>query len=107
MQRIRYVMAIMGDRVARPMALSDKLSCINIYDNVEEKLAAQFNPAPRLYYMAIGRDDFLQTMNRNYRILLNHHHYPYTYIETDGGHSWENWRRYLVDFLQRISPYWR
>ena len=107
MQRIRYVMAIMGDRVARPVTLSDKLSCINIYDDIEEKLAAQFNPAPRLYYMAIGRDDFLRTMNRKYRTLLDSHHYPYTFVETEGNHSWENWRTYLVDFLQRISPYWR
>lgn len=107
MQRIRYVMAIMGDRVARPVTLSDKLSCLNIYDNIEEKLSAQFNPAPRLYYMAIGRDDFLQTMNRDHRTLLDSHNYPYTFIETDGNHSWENWRSYLVDFLKRISPYWR
>lgn len=34
--------------------------------------------------------------------LLASHGYPYTFVSSEGGHSWENWRRYLVDFLQRI-----
>ena len=25
--------------------------------------------------------------------------YPYTYVESDGGHIWRNWRNYLTEFL--------
>ena len=41
-------------------------------------------------------------MNKKYRALLDSHGYRYTYVETDGDHSWENWRKYLVDFLKRM-----
>lgn len=101
-QRIRNIAALIGDRIPAPISLSDKLSCLDIYENIEQKLAQQFSPAPRLYYMAIGRDDFLNKMNSQYRSLLASHGYPYTFVSSEGGHSWENWRRYLVDFLQRI-----
>lgn len=102
MQRFRNVMAIMKDKVAQPVKLSDKMEDIDIYNRLEEKLACQFEHAPRLYYMAIGRDDFLKEMNSQYRAILDSHGYPYTYVETDGDHSWENWRKYLVDFLKRM-----
>ena len=102
MQRFRNVIALMRDKVARPVSLSDRMEDIDIYNRLEEKLERQFEHAPRLYYMAIGRDDFLKTMNSEYRAILDKHGYPYTYVETDGDHSWENWRKYLVDFLKRL-----
>lgn len=102
MQRFRNVMAIMKDKVAQPVKLSDKMEDIDIYNRLEEKLACQFEHAPRLYYMAIGRDDFLKEMNSQYRAILDRQGYSYTFVETDGGHSWENWRKYLVDFLKRM-----
>ena len=102
LQRFRNVMALMKDKVARPVTLSDRMEAIDIYNHLEEKLACQFEHAPRLYYMAIGRDDFLKKMNSEYRAILDKHGYPYTYVETDGDHSWENWRKYLIDFLKRM-----
>lgn len=102
LQRFRNVMAIMKDKVAQPVKLSDKMEDIDIYNRLEEKLACQFEHAPRLYYMAIGRDDFLKEMNSQYRAILDRQGYSYTFVETDGGHSWENWRKYLVDFLKRM-----
>lgn len=103
MQRFRNVLAIFKDKVARPVSLSDRMKDIGIYNHLEEKLACQFEHAPRLYYMAIGHDDFLKKMNSEYRAILDKHGYPYTYVETDGDHSWENWRKYLVDFLKRMQ----
>ena len=102
-QRFRNVMALMRDKVARPVSLSDRMGDIDIYDNLEEKLQRQFQHAPRLYYIAIGRDDFLKKMNREYRAILDKHGYPYTFVESDGDHSWENWRKYLVDFIKRVN----
>lgn len=34
--------------------------------------------------------------------ILTKNHYPFTYMETDGGHIWRNWRIYLGEFAQKI-----
>lgn len=78
---------------------SDDLS---IYDDVDNKLQAQFSTAPKLYYIAVGRDDFVKKLNDDLRLRLDAKGYKYHYNETDGGHTWENWRKYLVDFLPRL-----
>lgn len=78
---------------------SDELS---IYDDVDNKLKAQFSNAPKLYYIAVGRDDFVKKLNDDWRKKLDAKGYKFYYNETDGGHTWENWRKYLVDFLPRI-----
>lgn len=75
---------------------------ISIYDDEEEKLSAQFNPPPRLYYIAVGKDDFTKRLNDDWRLTLTEHGCTFVYNESDGGHTWENWRRYLVDFLPRL-----
>ena len=103
MQRFRNVLALVQDKVAPPVSLSDKMADIDIYNRLEEKLQRQFEHAPQLYYIAIGSDDFLKKMNSQYRDILDKHGYPYTYVETDGDHSWENWRKYLVDFLSKFD----
>ncbi len=52
-----------------------------------------------LYWIAIGKDDFLYDTNVRFRELLDRNNIPYTYTESDGGHIWRNWRRYLAAFL--------
>lgn len=73
-----------------------------IYSNLEEKLAKQFAAAPKLYFIAIGDGDFLYQDNVKYRQLLDKHGYKYEYVETDGGHEWRNWRKYLNQFLPKL-----
>ncbi len=75
---------------------------VYIYNDLEEKLEKQFKTPPHLYYIAVGEDDFVKKLNDDFRQKLTDYGYPYVYNETDGGHSWENWRKYLVDFLPRI-----
>ena len=70
-----------------------------IYDNLEQKLAVQFGQDLKLYWMAIGKDDFLYEPNRLYRELLDRGGHRYTYVESTGGHEWRNWRRYLAQFV--------
>ncbi len=78
---------------------SDELS---IYDEVDLKLKYQFKNPPKLYYIAVGRDDFVKKLNDNWRKKLSAANYSFIYNETDGAHTWENWRKYLVDFLPRL-----
>ena len=75
---------------------------LSIYEDIDKKLKLQFKKPPKLYYIAVGRDDFVKKINDDYRLKLSDAGYKYTYRETDGGHSWENWRKYLVDFLPRL-----
>lgn len=75
---------------------------IALYDNLEEKLAAQFAAAPQLYWIAIGASDFLYEDNVRFRALLDSKGYPYTYVESEGGHVWRNWRCYLSEFVPQL-----
>ncbi|MDE6329135.1 MAG: esterase [Muribaculaceae bacterium] len=65
-------------------------------------LTRQFENAPRLYWIAIGKDDFLYDFNTAYRDILDGMQIPYEYHESDGGHIWSNWRDYLVIFTPRL-----
>ena len=78
---------------------SDELS---IYDNIDIKLKYQFKTPPKLYYIAVGRDDFVKKLNDDFRKKLRSKDYQFYYNETDGAHTWDNWRKYLVDFLPRL-----
>lgn len=103
----------MGDIVSRvPVVgnilknrLNDKIdnySDFAIYDSIDHKLAAQFATPPQLYYIAVGRDDFVKQLVDMHRQRLDAAKYGYHYNETDGGHTWENWRKYLLDLLPRL-----
>lgn len=69
---------------------------------LDAMLDRQFQNPPRKYQIAIGRDDFLYGINESYRNLLDSKQLPYEYIESEGGHTWRNWRNYLVDFLPTL-----
>jgi enterochelin esterase family protein len=75
---------------------------IDVYDDADSKLTTLFEDAPKLYYIAVGTDDFVKKLNDDLRTKLDAAGYSYIYNESDGGHTWENWRKYLVDFLPRL-----
>ena len=74
----------------------------NIDSKYEEQVARLFASKPKLYWIAIGRDDFLMQMNQELRKHLDEKGYNYEYYENDGGHIWRNWRIYLTKFAQKI-----
>ena len=73
-----------------------------IYENMEGKLKVQFDKNPALYWIAIGKTDFLYKVNEEYRKLLDEKGYKYTYYESDEGHIWKNWRFYLTEFVPML-----
>lgn len=73
-----------------------------IYENMEGKLATQFAKKPALYWIAIGKTDFLYKANVEYRKLLDEKGYPYEYFENEDGHIWKNWRIYLSEFAPKL-----
>ena len=75
---------------------------VEAYGDLEAKLARQFGEGMQLYWIAIGKDDFLYDENVRYRALLDSAGYPYTYRESEGGHIWRNWRIYLAEYAQML-----
>ena len=73
-----------------------------VYENMEGKLAMQFAKRPALYWIAIGKTDFLYKANEEYRKLLDAKGYPYEYFENEDGHIWRNWRIYLSEFAPKL-----
>ena len=82
--------------------MSGKAEDSPVYADLEGKLAVQFGKKPSLYWIAIGKDDFLYQMNVEFRRLLDKEGYPYEYLENEGGHVWRNWRIYLTEFVPRL-----
>ncbi len=73
-----------------------------IYDDIEAKLIAQLKQRPRLYWIGIGKDDFLYKDNTEFRQMLDKNRLRYTYHESGAGHEWANWRDYLIIFTQLL-----
>lgn len=73
-----------------------------IYSDLDQKLKNQFKLNPKLYYIAIGTADFLYNDNVAFRKKLDEIGAKYEYVETDGGHEWRNWRKYLNWFLPKL-----
>lgn len=73
-----------------------------IYQDFDQKLATYFSKKPKLLWIGIGQTDFLIQANNDFRKKLDENKFPYTYMETDGGHIWRNWRIYLSEFVPLI-----
>lgn len=73
-----------------------------IYENMDAKLKVQFDKKPKIYWIGIGKTDFLFQANVDYRQKLDEKGYRYTYFENEDGHIWKNWRIYLAEFTQLI-----
>ena len=80
-------------------------STAEIYKDFEGKLSKQFKGNPKLYWIAIGEDDFLYEDNVKYRQILDKHGFPYVYYESPEGHIWKNWRIYLTEFVPKLFKY--
>ena len=70
----------------------------------EAALATQMSKgkAPLLYWIACGKDDGVK---KNSILLYDYCQskgYPVEYYESEGGHTWRNWRVYLTLFAQKI-----
>lgn len=75
---------------------------VEIYQNTLEKIDREFRDGLKLYYIAVGVKDSLYGNSKWLRETLDAKGYPYFYNESEGGHSWRNWRLYLTDFTQKL-----
>jgi enterochelin esterase-like enzyme len=106
-QRVTSKIGKIKDKL--PQWLGDKydegklaVADVDIYQNLDSKLKRQFETPPTVYYIAIGKKDPLKKFLDIFCQRLSKQGGAYFYKETEGAHSWENWRKYLIDFLPRI-----
>jgi len=59
----------------------------------------KLNDRIRLFWVATGKEDFVMPSTKASLAMLDQHKIRYTYKETDGGHTWPNWRAYLNEFV--------
>ena len=71
----------------------------NIYADRNQKIDNLFGKHPKLFWIGIGKTDFLIKNNNDLRAYLDSKQHKYTYLETEGGHIWRNWRIYLSEFV--------
>lgn len=56
----------------------------------------------KLFWFSTGKDDFLVDVSRASVDLLKKHDFDVVYEETEGGHTWINWRNYLRTFAAQL-----
>lgn len=76
-------------------------------DEAETKYAkalndSSFNKGKKLFWIGIGKDDFVMESNKKTLALLDKHQIKYQYKETSGGHTWINWRQYLNEYVPML-----
>lgn len=74
----------------------------HFYDDMAETLKAQRDNGFELYWIGIGKEDFLWKMNVEFRKQLDAMEFPYTLRISEGGHTWRNWRIYLSEFAPML-----
>lgn len=70
----------------------------DVYKNIDETLKTQMDNGYKLYWIGVGKSDFLYKNIIDYRKKLDDMGMKYTYLETEGGHTWTNWRVYISQF---------
>ncbi len=68
----------------------------------DPELAAMFAAKPKLFWIAVGSADGVKANSVILRDYCESKGYPVEYYESEGGHTWRNWRVYLTMFAQKL-----
>jgi enterochelin esterase-like enzyme len=63
---------------------------------------AELKKGLKLVWFATGKDDFLVATSRATVEMLKKHGFDVVYKETEGAHTWLNWRDYLNEFAPQL-----
>lgn len=72
------------------------------YRDEDAKLARLSELGYKLFWIGIGKDDFLYEANTDFRKRLDSMGFDYIYHESERGHIWANWRQYLLLFVPQL-----
>lgn len=68
----------------------------------DTKIEALKKSGYKLYWIGVGKDDFVYQGVIKLRSTLDKHEFKYVYRESTGGHTWANWRIYLSEFAPQL-----
>jgi len=102
-QKFGYV-GLFSGATGGVQAMGQKPAESPVYTQFDADMAKQFakGKAPKLYFIACGKTDFVLPGVNALRSYMDQHNYPYVWRESEGGHIWRNWRNYLVEYSQKI-----
>jgi enterochelin esterase-like enzyme len=63
---------------------------------------AKLKQGLRLFWFATGKDDFLLATSRATVEMFRKHGFDVVFKESEGGHTWINWREYLEEFAPQL-----
>ena len=63
---------------------------------------AKLKKGLKLFWFATGKDDFLVNTSRATVEMFKKHGFSAVYKETEGAHTWINWRNYLNEFAPQL-----
>jgi enterochelin esterase family protein len=64
---------------------------------------AKTNAQVKLFWIGVGKDDHTVTNGpKRLSDTLTAHHIRHEFHESEGGHTWINWRMYLSEFSQQL-----
>ncbi len=68
----------------------------------KEQIAALKSSGLKLYWIGCGKQDFLYEGVVNLRKLYDEQQFKYEYFESEGGHTWPEWRIYLSELAPKL-----
>ena len=68
----------------------------------KEQIAALKESGLKLYWIGCGKQDFLYEGVVNLRKLYDEQQFKYEYFESEGGHTWPEWRIYLSELAPKL-----
>jgi enterochelin esterase-like enzyme len=73
-----------------------------VYSDIDGTLKRQMENGYKLYWIGMGKTDFLYDSGKQYLQRLDNLGMKYVYRESEGGHIWRNWRVYLSEFVPQL-----
>ncbi len=71
-----------------------------VYADFWGKIEKQIKNGYKLYWIGCGKTDFLYKSNIEFmEKAKKDYNMPFIYRESEGGHTWNNWRMYLTEFV--------
>jgi enterochelin esterase-like enzyme len=79
----------------------------NVSDAWEREHLAELDNAGakrglKLLWFGTGKDDFVMDTTRGSVALMKKHGFAPVFVESEGGHTWLNWRDYLSEFAPQL-----
>ena len=100
----RYIAGLSsGARIAANIVnrYPDRFQAVGLFSPVVYKEQMPKTDIPP-FYIYMGKDDMFINNGRRFHKRLTKSGIDHFYTENDGGHTWRNWRLYLLDFLTQL-----